>query len=765
MLSYLNFKIYDVFGNLTLSAYTLPNTPLTFTPQFETYNLDLYSNQYFLWDFGDGTYSKQITATHNYTEPGVYNVKLRVINSDGSGSLDLINRNVSIYDFVSDTISLSTTGFTQLTAGEYSPPLNIFRYTSWRTHNRTDGVYSIVPYASGSKSPRYDLFNYSTQPYSHLIPTHRFVVRERVGVLDIYDDIIIDEITTSNDSIYVKLDYDTQSYITYPYYVNGSVFAGTSGTQTVYFVDDYPTLTNSGYNLIFTPNTTNFEPSVIRSNLPVLNTDSIIYSFNYIANSEPITLDVTSNGIGGEGQNLSIFDINSAQLKEGVISFVIRPRSANNYSVNYIPLSGSPVQYNTFYINGYPNNIFVSLYNKNDEIIPGYISPLSSIQFETPIYNDVITPYVKGKIYLSNIPAASSEGVKIFAITSITNIGTEYNDQQHYFYNQQLTGVSTSFNVYSKDNYGKVAKVNENFDSYQAYQSLATQPVIAESNILVQDVLGQIGGDINADLNALGKRIYEKIANYVPNISDIDTCNVEALLSQCELYNIDVIKYVKDNLIVQYPSDLSRLIDLFSIKRNLLFGTRNNWIENLDKRTNVFSTTDGINTNLQTTTYQSQVSALSIETAILNKNDKYVVAYENFTKLYSLQPLYISSVSQTFPLSSIDQSWGWSLVLPNDFYTLPQSSKVNTLNKLYTFYKWNNYIDGTILGNTINWDDSINTQIRLPNYETYPQWNNPALLSSWGNSELSAWYTENGYVDRNLIYTISNGLGILSGAE
>lgn len=765
MLSYLNFKIYDVFGNLTLSAYTLPNTPLTFTPQFETYNLDLYSNQFFLWDFGDGSYSKQITATHNYTEPGVYNVTLKLINSDGSGSLDLINRNVTIYDFVSDTISLSTTGFTQLTAGEYSPPLNVFRYTSSRTHNRTGGVYSIVPYASGSKSPRYDLFNYSTQPYSHLIPTHRFIVRERVGILNIYDDIIVDEIVTTNDSIYVKLDYDTQSYITSPHYVNGSVFAGTSGMQTVYYVDDYPTLIDGSYNLIFTLNTTNFEPSVIQSNLPVLNTDSIIYSFNYIANSVPISLDITSNGLGGEGQNLTTFDINSAQLKEGVISFIIRSRTENNYSVNYIPLSGASVPYNSFFINGYPNNIFISLYNKNDEIIPGYSTPLSSIQFESPVYNDVIAPYVKGKIYLSNIPATSSQGIKIFAITSITNIGTVNNDQQHYFYNQQLTGVSTPFNVYTKDNYGKIAKVNENFDSYQAYQSLATQPVIAESNILVQDVLGQIGGDVNANLDTLGKRIYEKIANYVPNISDIDTCNVEALLSQCELYNIDFIKYVKDNITMQYPSDLSRLIDIFSIKRNYLFGTRNNWIENLDKRTNVFSTTDGINTNLQTSTYQSQVSALSIETTILNKNDKYVVAYENFTKLYSLQPLYISSVSQTFPLSSIDQSWGWSLVLPNDFYTLTQSGKVNALNKLYTFYKWNNYIDGTILGNTINWGDTINTQIRLPQYETYPQWNNPALLSSWGNSELSAWYTDNGYVDRNLIFTISNGLGILSGAE
>ena len=103
--------------------------------------------------------------------------------------------------------------------------------------------------------------------------------------------------------------------------------------------------------------------------------------------------------------------------------------------------------------------------------------------------------------------------------------------------------------------------------------------------------------------------------------------------------------------------------------------------------------------------------------------------------------------------------------MPNDFYTLSQDGKVNSLSKLYTFYKWNNYIDGTILGGIINWDDSVNTQIKLPSYDLYPNWNSPALLSSWGESTLSAWYDDNGYVDRNIIYTMSNGLGILSGVE
>jgi len=764
---YLNFKVYDVFNNISLSAYTLSNTPLTFVPLFDTYNSNIYSNQYLLWDFSDGTYSKSITATHHFTTPGTYNITLKLINKLGEGIVDLVNRTVDIFDYVPDKLSVYNSGFSILTAGSYSPPFTVYRYNSWQTYESTQGVYSIIPYASGGVSPRYDVYNYSKQPYSHLIPTHRFVIREQVGVLNIFDDIIVDRFETSNDKIYISLDTVNKTYITTTYETPNSVFAGTSGVKDVYFVDDLPTSCTGSYNIFFTLDTTDFDQSIIRPNLPILNVNSVVYTFNYVATSNPVSLSVTSNGIVGEGQNLSTFDINGAQLKEGVLSFVVRPRTIDNYSVSYIPLSASPYPFNIFFISAIPNALFIGLINKNGELITSYTTPTTSIQIQNPIYNDVIPTYVKGKIYLSNVPAASCEDIRIFAVGALTNLPPSYTDNTgNIFYNQAISGVSQPFTIYNKNNYGKVAKVNENFDSYKAYESLATQPTIAESNILVQNVLGQIGGDIDANFNTLGKRIYEKIANYVPNISDIDTCNIESLFSQCDLYGVDTIKYVKEDLLTRYPAEISRLVDIFSIKRNYLFGTRNNWNENLDKRTNVFNQVYGINTNLQTPSYSSQVEPLNIATAILDRNNQYIVAYENFTKLYSLQPLYIDALSaQTFPLSSIDITWGWNLVLPEDFYTETAETRVVLLDKYYTFYKWNNYIDGTILDSVINWDDSINTQITFPNYEQYPAWNNPSLLSSWNDSTLSAWYIDNGYVDRNIIFTLSEGVGILSGAD
>ena len=763
---YLDFQVYDVFGIPSLSSYTLSNTPLIFKPSFDTFNELAYSNQYLLWDFNDGSYSKEITATHVFTTPGEYTVTLKLIKEDGTGITDLINRTVNIYNVVSDYISLSTTGFTEISAGEYSPPINLYRYNSWQSSNSVDTTIAIVPFASGGQSIRYDVFNYSKQPYSQLIPTNRFVIREQVGVLNIFDDIIVDKIYTSNDSIYLRLNFETKSYEISTTQYGDSVFAGTSGEKTVYFIDDLPTDVNGSYNLFFTFDTSNFNnDSLFTRDLPILNVNSIVYTFEYVRNSVPDVLSITSNGITGEGQYLTTFDINGTQFKEGVVSFVIRPKTVTSFTVDYIPLSASGIDFILSLISPETNVISIALLNKNDEIIPGYTTPLSTIQISPAVYTDVISPYIKGKIILSDVPNASSENVKIFAYGKFNNIGIQYTDNANYFaYALQLSGVSTPFTVYNSSNYGGVAKINENFNSESAYQSLATQPVIADSPILINDVMGQIGGDLTAPVSTLGKRIFEKIANYVPNLADVDTCNVEALFSLTDLYGIESIKYVRGIPITNYPPDIIRLIDLFSIKRNYLFGTRNNWIENLDKRTNVYNTVNGINTNLQAPTYTSPVVTLDIATTVLDKNDQYIVAYENFTRLYSILPLDIYVIpTQTFPLSGIQESWGWSLILPPDFYQQSQTDRVITLPKFYTFYKWNNYIDGTILGNTINWGDPVNTQIKLPDYEQYPAWNNPSLLSSWYDSSLSAWYEDNGYVDRNLIYTLSDGVGLLSG--
>lgn len=762
---YLDFSVVNVFGVPSLSSYTLSNTPLTFVPNFDTFNVFKYSNQYLLWDFNDGTYSKEITASHVFTQPGEYTVTLKLITEDGTGVTSLVNRTVEIYNVVSDYLSLSTTSFTELTAGEYSPPINIFRYNSWQSSNSVGTTIAIVPFASGGNSIRYDVFNYSKQPYSHLIPTNRFVIREYVGVLDIYDDIIVDKIITSNDSIYLRLNFEDKKYEISTTQYSDSVFAGTSGEKTVYFVDEVPTNSTGSYNLLFTFDTTNYNnDSLFTKDLPILNVNSQVYTFNYVKSSVPTSLSITSNGITGEGQNLSTFEINNTQFLEGVVSFVIRPLTINHFTVDYIPLSASGVDYSVSLIQGINNSISIALINENNEIIPGYTTPLSSIQIQPAVYTDVISPYIKGKIILSNIPSNSSTNLKIFATGKLTNTGIAYTDNFNYFYNQLVSGVSAPFTVYNSSNYGGVAKINENFDSQSAYQSLATQPVIAESPILINDVMGQIGGDLTAPVDTLGKRIFEKIANYVPNLADVDTCNIEALFSYTDLYGIESIKYVRGIPLQNYPPAIIRLIDLFSIKRNYLFGTRNNWIENLDKRTNVYNTVNGINTNLQVTSYSSPVSTLDVATTILDKSDEYIVAYENFTRLYSILPLDIYVIqTQTFPLSGIQESWGWSLVLPPNFYDLSQEQRVITLPKFYTFYKWNNYIDGTILGNTINWGDPINTQIKLPDYEQYPQWNNPSLLSSWYDSSLSAWYEDNGYVDRNLIYTLSEGVGLLSG--
>ena len=43
-----------------------------------------------LWDFGDGTISTDVSPMHGYSEPGVYNVSLTVTNAAGSNTISYL---------------------------------------------------------------------------------------------------------------------------------------------------------------------------------------------------------------------------------------------------------------------------------------------------------------------------------------------------------------------------------------------------------------------------------------------------------------------------------------------------------------------------------------------------------------------------------------------------------------------------------------------------------------------------------------------------
>jgi len=141
---YWKFSVYNVYNSVCLSAYALEQTPLRFVPDSDrnvpplsSARSDLYSNQYILWDFGDGSTNVHgFSAEHYYYYPGQYKVTMNIMISSSEALLDSFNRVVTIKDFIPNTYSLSLSSSDarnmSITAGKYSDVLALKRWTVYK---------------------------------------------------------------------------------------------------------------------------------------------------------------------------------------------------------------------------------------------------------------------------------------------------------------------------------------------------------------------------------------------------------------------------------------------------------------------------------------------------------------------------------------------------------------------------------------------------------------------------------------------------------
>ncbi len=91
ILSYMNIFAWDDFKHKAFAmaneaAYANitavnPSNPLVSIPVF--FEAGFYSGQTYTWDFGDGTSATGRTVQHAYNQPGVYEIKLTVVNEVG----------------------------------------------------------------------------------------------------------------------------------------------------------------------------------------------------------------------------------------------------------------------------------------------------------------------------------------------------------------------------------------------------------------------------------------------------------------------------------------------------------------------------------------------------------------------------------------------------------------------------------------------------------------------------------------------------------
>lgn len=168
-----------------------------------------------------------------------------------------------------------------------------------------------------------------------------------------------------------------------------------------------------------------------------------------------------------------------------------------------------------------------------------------------------------------------NDGTGITAISSEFNKSaqafcdwTGYRWYQKYYSNQTalITGESNVFNIKPVETPFELRKFNDSWDATEQIRQYAIAPHMNSFYNLWENFVGGAVGGVEPG-QQIGRRSYERIANFVQNHSDVDDCNLAQLYSLAQYLDVPI-----DNYNFNYPSEVRRLMDLLSISHSELWG-------------------------------------------------------------------------------------------------------------------------------------------------------------------------------------------------
>lgn len=713
-------------SSTSLSSYNLSITPLYF---YSTITSSIGVGKRAVWFFGDGDYSFESEPIHYYKEPGVYDVNLFIIDGSDVSELAALPKQVIIKDYIEDTFKIlppnnidsplasNNNAFSEPFTITQTVPLRLVippgsdtvvttltsrlvRSFDFLPRSQRYDIESIEPYiitstkrtptsdeiknastiyykVSGSNSPNY--FDLTPDRYNHLRLSHSIYKKQYIPVLSCYEYIPISKINVPLTPIYTRLLGDT--LIPSPTSDNTSILAGFSGEDTFYYKDSIKTYPKPYFIEFFKRNKYNNPISTILQG--VVNENTRFHN----------TLAINSNGITYEGAT-TLFDIDINKFSGCKIHFTCRVRDIFGNTITDLPnLPLSSISFSLCSLNNYSLNYTLcslenSLTDSNfNGCFRGFIQVINNLQEPlTGLYINAL------------IEELSSNSGTIIA-KPVSDITTESNveiitEDGIILQTEVLSGRSSLFNVYPK-NFFNIYKKGEEFDGEEMYKSLRFQETLIDSETFFGDFLGTIVGSKNSDPQALGKKVYEKINNFVNNTNNIDTADIVRLLSLGDMVNYSADVF--DNNLLSFPVKLQRLTNLLSLKKDELFGYKNQYNSNFVPRSGTNKETYGKNLgDLITNPISYTVSAGSN-----------IVAYEKYSKVYKLlntyQPLCAAikpSIFNTtqYKLSDYNSTWGWPIDVPNDGYA--------NISTYYDFYTFRENDSKNIIGGVINFDMS-----------------------------------------------------------
>ena len=693
---YAIFDVIDYKGEAKLSSYNLDITPLTFKariPEDDSREIPL-NDQKVTFDFGDGTFGNNISSTHVYQYPGEYTVRMVIRDCKNNSVLASYSDSVHIKDYITNTFSLSmppgdiaaSKPALFLSAGEISGPITVTSLTPFY-QDFQDLYYSV----SGSEYKNY--FNLTKNKFNSLKKYFSIYERNYLPTLSSFEFVEIDKISLSSVDLYARLTTDGALVPGLSTSLS-SVYVGSSGSKEIYVKADEQT---SPINISFFKNRENIFSNTLKgykNNNYTNNFDITLSSFVSPTSAQTLSaIKFSSNGINGEGIEKEPFSISKTQYKGLDIPFVITPVNDNNFTMKALS-AGNP----TFVVlSGANSNLF-----NNDNIVQSSYYTITSLA--TTLSSIDTNFWFRGALTFNDNLSASATRLTLSA-------------RNQYLLDTDNTLLSTvnglvTLTAYPKDFYN-FYKHNENFDFEQNIKDMRFQEILLDKNIFFDDFIGTIFGNVSSRYDLLGKKLYEKVFNFVSNNTDIDMCDISSLISLASLTNDNGIVF--DRGLVQQPEQVKRFIDTLSISYNKFRGSKNKFEENFDPKGTTTKTIHGKNLG-------PEINSLTYE--VTAGND--LVAYEKYSDTYlrlnSFQPLSaLSGVNtgggakntNTYMLSDYSNqsfnallsggdNWGWGLILP-DSYT------IDTVNTFYEFYSLSAVTDNTIFSGLIDYDNGLTT--------------------------------------------------------
>ena len=139
--------------------------------------------------------------------------------------------------------------------------------------------------------------------------------------------------------------------------------------------------------------------------------------------------------------------------------------------------------------------------------------------------------------------------------------------ETNYYQIIEVTNKTTNEPILVNDLFD-IFKVNENYDLSSQIKSYAITPTLFESSYLFDQFLPSIYGYYPYNHQDFGIISYEKISNFILNNNDIDTCEIDKLYSLSDATDTNT-----EDFLLNYPLEIKRLMDIFSINQTKLFGS------------------------------------------------------------------------------------------------------------------------------------------------------------------------------------------------